>query len=65
MAKRGPHPGKPSGKGKGILQRAVSEAGLSRRQSALIVDTVIPESGAFWPPQMPPNTVLTGLVRVL
>jgi hypothetical protein len=25
----------------------------------------LPESGAFWPLQIPPNTVLTGLVRVL
>jgi nucleoid DNA-binding protein len=40
-AKRGPYPGKPSGLGKGILQRAVTEAGMSCRQAALVVDTVI------------------------
>jgi hypothetical protein len=30
----------------------------------LLERDLILESGAFWPPQMPPNTVLTGLVRV-
>jgi hypothetical protein len=25
----------------------------------------IPESGAFWPPQVPPNTVLTGFFGAL
>ena len=41
MAKRQKSPGKPSGKGKGLLQRAVSETGTSRRKSKLIVDTVV------------------------
>jgi hypothetical protein len=40
-AKRGPYPGKPSGRGKGLLQEAVHAVGMSRRQSALAVDTVI------------------------
>jgi hypothetical protein len=34
-------PGKPSGRGKGVLQQAVHEAGMSRRQSALIIDSVV------------------------
>jgi hypothetical protein len=41
MARKGKYPGKPSGRGKGVLQQAVHEAGVSRRQSVLIVDTVI------------------------
>lgn len=40
-AKRRPYPGKPSGRGKGVLQRAVIAEGMSRRQAAFIVDTVI------------------------
>lgn len=40
-AKQHRHPGKPSGNGKGILQRAVLATGRSRRESAFIVDTVI------------------------
>jgi hypothetical protein len=28
-------------------------------------DLVKPESGAFWPPQVPPNTVLTGFFGAL
>lgn len=40
-AKRSPYPGKPSGRGKGVLQQAALDAGMSRRQSALIVDAVI------------------------
>ncbi len=35
------HPGKPSGNGKGLLQRAVSEEGFSRRKAAAAVDAVI------------------------
>jgi len=33
--------------------------------SSLEINALIPESGAFWPPQMPPSAVLTGLGHVL
>ena len=47
-----------------VIEQSVEDMGclVSSRCDHL---GVIPESGAFWPPLMPPNTLLTGLVRVL